>query len=127
MAGSIARAAGAAASGGGGNGNSGWSLGGMKERILAQNAGQPGAAQQGGMVGAAMSVLGDPMSDGSTAGVVPAPEVGMPADTSGADQFAGKKFEISPVQMKGSFSSKARANAEGVYGNEDERNNSHKR
>ena len=127
MAGSIARAAGAAASGGGGNGNSGWSLGGMKERILAQNAGQPGAAQPGGMWGAAMSVLGDPMSDGSTAGVVPAPEVGMPADTSGADQFAGKKFEISPVQMKGSFSSKARANAEGVYGNEDERNNSHKR
>ena len=127
MAGSIARAAGAAASGGGGNGNSGWSLGGMKERILAQNAGQPGAAQQGGMVGAAMSVLGDPMSDGSTAGVVPAPEVGMPADINGADQFAGKKFEISPVQMKGSFSSKARKDAEGVYGSEEQRNNSLKR
>ena len=124
MASSIARAA---TSGSGGNGNSGWSLGGMKERILAQNAGQPGAAQPGGMMGAAMSVLGDPMSDGSTAGVVPAPEVGMPADINGTDQFAGKKFEISPVQMKGSFSSKSRATAEGVYGNEDERNNSHKR
>ena len=123
MASSIA----GAATGGGGNGNSG-SLFRRKQEILqAQNAGQPGAAQPGGMWGAAMSVLGDPMSDGSTAGVVPAPEVGMPADTSGADQFAGKKFEISPVQMKGSFSSKARANAEGVYGNEDERNNSHKR
>lgn len=82
---------------------------------------------RGGMVGAAMSALGDPMDNGSTAGAAPVPEVGMPADPSGADQFAGKKFEISPVQMKGSFSSKARANAEGVYGNEDERNNSHKR
>ena len=124
MASSIARAA---TSGGGGNGNSGSFSSVMKEVFQAQNAGQPGAAQPGGMMGAAMSVLGDPMSDGSTAGVVPAPEVGMPADINGTDQFAGKKFEISPVQMKGSFSSKSRATAEGVYGNEDERNNSHKR
>ena len=124
MASSIA---GAATGGGGGNGNSGSLFRRRQEILQAQNAGQPGAAQPGGMMGAAMSVLGDPMSDGSTAGVVPAPEVGMPADTSGADQFAGKKFEISPVQMKGSFSSKARKDAEGVYGSEEQRNNSLKR
>ena len=106
-------------------------IGGMKEYSATQNvAGQGGVAgmaQPMGMAEAGMSVSGGPMSDGSTAGIAPAPEVGMPADTSGADQFAGKKFEISPVQMKGSFSSKSRATAEGVYGNEDERNNSLKR
>ena len=143
MASSIA---GAATGGGGGNGNIG-SLFRRKQEILqAQNAGQPGAAQLGGMGGAAMSVLGDPMSDGSiaggsmadgavgsidaggsTMGIEPRSGAGMPADPSGVDQFAGKKFEISPVQMKGSFSSKAREDAEGVYGSEEQRNNSLKR
>ena len=93
----------------------------------AQNTAGQGVAQPGGIMDASMLALGNPMDNGSTAGIAPAPEVGMPADTSGTDQFAGKKFEISPVQMKGSFSSKARANAEGVYGSEEQRNNSLKR
>ena len=76
---------------------------------------------------AGMSVLGDLMNDGSTAGAAPVPTTGAPVDSSGVDQFAGKKFEISPVQMKGSFSNKSRENAKGVYGDEDERNNSLKR
>tara|TARA_R110000796_G_scaffold180429_1_gene296967 strand:+ start:188 stop:487 length:300 start_codon:yes stop_codon:yes gene_type:complete len=99
MAGGIARAA----AGGGGSG-----LGSMFKKLTL-------AAGQGGI------------DDGSTAGVAPAPIAGVPADPSGVDQFAGKKFEISPVQMKGSFSSKTRENAEGVYGDEDERSNSLKR
>ena len=136
MASSIA---GAATGGGGGNGNIG-SLFRRKQEILqAQNAGQggiAGMAQPMGMAEAGMSVSGSSMADGavgsidaggSTMGIEPRSGAGMPADPSGVDQFAGKKFEISPVQMKGSFSSKSRATAEGVFGNEDERNNSHKR
>lgn len=99
MAGGIARAA----AGGGGSG-----LAGMAQRLM-DKVGQGG------------------IDDGSTAGVAPAPIAGVPTDPSGVDQFAGKKFEISPVQMKGSFSSKTRENAEGVYGDEDERSNSLKR
>ena len=100
MAGGIARAA----AGGGGSGF----FGGMAQKLM-DKVGQGG------------------IDDGSTAGVAPAPIAGVPADPSGVDQFAGKKFEISPVQMKGSFSSKTRENAEGVYGDEDERSNSLKR
>ena len=119
MAGGIARAA-----GGGGGGNSNLNLegftgtktgfAGMVERMK-YSIDQKAAAGQGGI------------DDGSTAGVAPAPITGAPVDAGGTDQFAGKKFEISPVQMKGSFSSKTRENAEGVYGDEDERNNSLKR
>ena len=85
-------------------------INGMKEYSAAQNA-----EGQGGI------------DDGSTAGVAPAPITGAPVDAGGTDQFAGKKFEISPVQMKGSFSNKSKENARGVYGDEDERKNSLKR
>jgi hypothetical protein len=124
MAGTAARLAG----GGGGNGNlnlEGFTgtqtgLSGMVEKMKYSQA--QNAAGQGGVAGA-----GDPMSNGSTAGVAPAPITGAPVDAGGADQFAGKKFEISPVQMKGSFSEKGKGDAEGVFGNEKDRNNSLKR
>lgn len=125
MAGSAARAARAAIGGSGGELNlEGYTgkrgLFGREDMMKYSEA--QNAAEQGGIAGA-----GDPMSDGSTAGVAPAPITGAPVDAGGTDQFAGKKFEISPVQMKGSFSNKSRENAKGVYGDEDERNNSLKR
>ncbi len=83
------------------------------------------AAGAGGSM--ADGAVGSIDAGGSTMGVAPAQGVGVGADPSGADQFAGKKFEISPVQMKGSFSEKAKGDAEGVFGNEGDRNNSLKR
>jgi len=104
-------------------------MGGMEEMIKYSKA--QNAAGQGGVAGAGGSMadgaLGSIDAGGSTMGIEPRSGAGMPADPSGVDQFAGKKFEISPVQMKGSFSSKAREDAEGVYGNESERKNSLKR
>tara|TARA_R110002124_G_scaffold233896_1_gene399249 strand:+ start:6932 stop:7354 length:423 start_codon:yes stop_codon:yes gene_type:complete len=113
-------------------------LAGMAEKMKYSQAQK--AAGQGGVAGAGGSMAdgaaGGSMADGavgsvdaggSTMGVAPAVGAGAGADPSGADQFAGKKFEISPVQMKGSFSEKAKGDAEGVFGNEKDRNNSLKR
>lgn len=99
-------------------------LAGMAEKMKYSQAQK--AAGQGGVAGAGGS-MADGAAGGSTMGVAPAQGVGVGADPSGADQFAGKKFEISPVQMKGSFSEKAKGDAEGVFGNEKDRNNSLKR
>jgi hypothetical protein len=129
-------AAAAAAQGNSGNGNlEGFTgtktgLAGMVEKMkYAQD--QKKAAGQGGVAGAGGSMAdgaaGSIDAGGSTMGVAPSPAAGVGADPSGADQFAGKKFEISPVQMKGSFSEKAKGDAEGVFGNEKDRNNSLKR
>lgn len=97
----------------------------MKYRQSQKAAGQGGVAGAGGSM--ADAAAGSIDAGGSTMGVAPAQGVGVGADPSGADQFAGKKFEISPVQMKGSFSEKAKGDAEGVFGNEGDRNNSLKR
>ena len=97
----------------------------LKYRQSQKAAGQGGVAGAGGSM--ADGAVGSIDAGGSTMGVAPAQGVGVGADPSGADQFAGKKFEISPVQMKGSFSEKAKGDAEGVYGNEEDRNNSLKR
>jgi len=123
MASNIAKMAG----GGGGGGNSlGEVVRSFREKAMAKKA-----AEQGGVAGAGGSMAdaaaGSIDAGGSTMGVAPAQGVGVGADPSGADQFAGKKFEISPVQMKGSFSEKAKGDAEGVFGNEEDRNNSLKR
>ena len=99
-------------------------LAGMVEKLKYRQSQK--AAGQGGVAGAGGS-MADGAAGGSTMGVAPAQGVGVGADPSGADQFAGKKFEISPVQMKGSFSEKAKGDAEGVFGNEGDRNNSLKR
>ena len=48
----------------------------------------------------------------------PAPTGIMPEDN---NPFTGQKFEISPVQMKGSFSPLSKKVAEGVYGNSQQR------
>lgn len=48
----------------------------------------------------------------------PAPTSIMPEDN---NPFTGQKFEISPVQMKGSFSPLSKKVAEGVYGNSQQR------
>jgi Flp pilus assembly protein TadD len=48
----------------------------------------------------------------------PAPTSIMPEDN---NPFTGQKFEISPVQMKGSFSPLSMATAEGIYGNSEQR------
>jgi len=48
----------------------------------------------------------------------PAPTGIMPEDN---NPFTGQKFEISPVQMKGSFSPLSMATAEGIYGNSEQR------
>ena len=104
-------------------------LAGMAEKMKYSQAQK--AAGQGGVAGAGGSMadgaVGSVDAGGSTMGVAPAVGAGAGADPSGADQFAGKKFEISPVQMKGSFSEKAKGDAEGVFGNEKDRNNSLKR
>ena len=64
---------------------------------------------------------------GSAMGAVPPPTAPtgiMPED---GNPFTGQKFEISPVQMKGSFSPLARATAEGMYGDFEQRQTSVKR
>ena len=58
---------------------------------------------------------------GSSIGATP-----PPVDTTGAapgteNPFSGQKFEISPVQMKGSFSPLSKKVAEGMYGNSQQR------
>jgi len=48
------------------------------------------------------------------------PQVVAP-DAPTDNMFEGQKFQITPVQMKGSFSKKSLENANGVYGSEYER------
>ena len=48
------------------------------------------------------------------------PQVAAP-DAPTGNMFEGQKFQITPVQMKGSFSKKSLENANGIYGSEYER------
>lgn len=49
-----------------------------------------------------------------------APQVAAP-DAPTSNMFEGQKFQITPVQMKGSFSPNCQNTANKIYGNEEER------
>ena len=48
------------------------------------------------------------------------PQVATP-DANSGNMFEGQKFQITPVQMKGSFSPNCQNTANKIYGNEEER------
>ena len=48
------------------------------------------------------------------------PQVATP-DVNSGNMFEGQKFQITPVQMKGSFSPNCQNTANKIYGNEEER------
>ena len=58
---------------------------------------------------------------GNSIGATPPPVDTTVAAPGTENPFSGQKFEISPVQMKGSFSPLSKKVAEGVYGNSQQR------
>lgn len=104
MAASAARAASGGNSGGGGLASLVTNLANKPEAQAAMGNEVPG---QGGLIGSGTAAVG----------------AAAPAAAGASDPFSGQKFELTPVKMKGRFSEKSKATAEGVYGSEEERNN----